>query len=282
VAAVPFTADKGDANGDLSVNVLDVTTIAAYVLNHNPEPFIFEAADVTGDGIINIFDIVATINMVLNQTKSATVAANSTVNLYLHNDTLFADAPVPIGAIQFDIAGVAGIEEIERLAALNGFESGFSVNDNNLRLIVYSLTGKTIPAGNRIPLLRLKEGSGITQMIMGDKNGSPLNINFITTDLWNLSDLGDGVATLGQNYPNPFDRSTIIPVMIHEPVDEVVIRIVNINGQQVAALPLKNPVIGENLIQWEPGSQKGLMAYILEIRRNGLQVVSGVRKMIIK
>ena len=117
-------------------------------------------------------------------------------------------------------------------------------------------------------------------MIMGDKNGSPLAINFVTTHLWNLSDLGDGVATLGQNYPNPFDRSTIIPVMIHEPVDEAVIRIVNINGQQVAVLPLKNPVIGENLIQWEPGNHKGLMAYILEIRRNGRQVVSGVRKMI--
>jgi hypothetical protein len=154
VAAIPFTAAMGDANGDLTVNVLDVTTIVAYLLNQNPQPFIFEAADVNGDGVINVLDIVATVNLVLNPQKSAAIATAEPVKLYLQNDTLFADAPVAIGAIQFDITGVEGIEEIERLAALNGFESGFSVNNSTLRLIVYSLTGKTIPAGNHIPLLK--------------------------------------------------------------------------------------------------------------------------------
>ena len=282
VAAIPFTAAMGDANGDLTVNVLDVTTIVAYLLNQNPQPFIFEAADVNGDGVINVLDIVATVNLVLNPQKSAAIATSEPVKLYLQNDTLFADAPVAIGAIQFDITGVEGIEEIERLAALNGFESGFSVNNSTLRLIVYSLTGKTIPAGNHIPLLKLKKGSGVTNMVMGDKNGSPLTVNYITTGLWNLRDLNDGVATLGQNYPNPFGGSTIIPVIINEPVDEVVVRIININGQEVAVLPLKNPVIGENLLHWNSGANKGLMAYVLEIRRDGRQVVSGVRKMIAK
>ena len=282
VAAIPFTAAMGDANGDLTVNVLDVTTIVAYLLNQNPKPFIFEAADVNGDGVINVLDIVATVNLVLNPQKSAAIATAEPVKLYLQNDTLFADAPVAIGAIQFDITGVEGIEEIERLSALNGFESGFSVNNNTLRLIVYSLTGKTIAAGNHIPLLKLKKGSGVTNMVMGDKNGSPLTVNYITTGLWNLRDLNDGVATLGQNYPNPFGGSTIIPVIINEPVDEAVVRIININGQEVAVLPLKNPVIGENLLHWNSGTNKGLMAYVLEIRRNGRQVVSGVRKMIAK
>ena len=282
VAAIPFTAAMGDANGDLTVNVLDVTTIVAYLLNQNPQPFIFEAADVNGDGVINVLDIVATVNLVLNPQKSAAIATAEPVKLYLQNDTLFADAPVAIGAIQFDITGVEGIEEIERLAALNGFESGFSVNNSTLRLIVYSLTGKTIPAGNHIPLLKLKKGSGVTNMVMGDKNGAPLTVNYITTGLWNLRDLNDGVATLGQNYPNPFGGSTIIPVIINEPVDEVVVRIININGQELAVLPLKNPVIGENLLHWNSGTHKGLMAYVLEIRRNGRQVVSGVRKMMAK
>jgi hypothetical protein len=282
VAAIPFTAAKGDANGDLTVNVLDVTTIVAYLLNQNPQPFIFEAADVNGDGVINVLDIVATVNLVLNPQKSATLASSATINLYMKNDTLFADAPVAIGAIQFDITGVTGIEEIERLTALNGFESGHSVTDNTLRLIVYSLTGKTIPAGNHIPLLRLKKGSGITNMVMGDQKGAALTVNYITTGLWNLRDLNDGVASLGQNYPNPFDRSTTIPVTVNEPVDEVRVRIVSITGQEVAVLQLKNPVIGENLLHWQAGTHKGLMAYVLEISRNGQQTVSGVRKMIIK
>ena len=189
--------------------------------------------------------------------------------------------PISVGAIQFDITGVSGINEIERLAAINGFESGFSVNDNTLRLIVYSLTGKTIAVGNRIPLLRLKKGSGITNMIMGDKTGSPLTVNYLSTGLWNLRELGAGVASLGQNYPNPFNKTTTIPVIVNEPVDELVVRIFNITGQEVAVLPLKNPVLGENLLHWNANGHKGMLVYRLEIMREGKMAVAGVKKMIV-
>lgn len=282
VAAIPFTAAVGDANGDLSVNVLDVTTIVAYLLNQNPQPFIFEAADVNGDEQINVLDIVATVNKVLNPGKSGSLAEAGTVNLYLQNDTLFADAPVPVGALQFDITGISDIGEIEKLKALQGFESGYSIKDNNLLLIMYSLTGKTIPAGNRIPLLKLRKGSGITGMIMGDSKGSPLVVNYLSTGLWNLRDLGTGVATLGQNYPNPFNQSTTIPITVNEPVDELVVRIINITGQEVALLHLKNPVLGENLLQWNTSGQMGMLVYRLEIMRDGKMAVAGVKKMVIQ
>ena len=282
VAAIPFTAAVGDANGDLSVNVLDVTTIVAYLLNQNPQPFIFEAADVNGDEQINVLDIVATVNKVLNPGKSGSLAETGTVNLYLQNDTLFADAPVPVGALQFDITGISDIGEIEKLKALQGFESGYSIKDNNLLLIMYSLTGKTIPAGNRIPLLKLRKGSGITGMIMGDSKGSPLVVNYLSTGLWNLRDLGTGVATLGQNYPNPFNQSTTIPITVNEPVDELVVRIINITGQEVALLHLKNPVLGENLLQWNTSGQMGMLVYRLEIMRDGKMAVAGVKKMVIQ
>ncbi len=281
VFAKVLSAANGDANGDFSVNVLDVTTIVAFLLNQNPQPFIFEAADVNGDGQINVLDIVATVNKVLNPGKSGSLAETGTVNLYLQNDTLFADASVPVGAIQFDITNVSGMEEIEKLKALQGFESGFSVKDNTMRLIVYSLTGKTIAVGNSIPLLRLKKGIGITNMIMGDKTGSPLTVNYLSTGLWNLRELGAGVASLGQNYPNPFNKTTTIPVMVNEPLDKLVVRIINIAGQEVAVLPLKNPIVGENLLHWNTNGQKGMLVYRLEISRGGKMAVVGVKKMIV-
>jgi len=46
VTATPFDAANGDANGDLAVNVLDITTIVSYMLNQSPNPFLFDAADV--------------------------------------------------------------------------------------------------------------------------------------------------------------------------------------------------------------------------------------------
>jgi len=38
VTATPFNAANGDANGDLEVNVLDITTVVAYMLNQSPNP----------------------------------------------------------------------------------------------------------------------------------------------------------------------------------------------------------------------------------------------------
>jgi subtilisin family serine protease len=124
VAAIPFTAAMGDANGDLTVNVLDVTTIVAYLLNQNPQPFIFEAADVNGDGVINVLDIVATVNLVLNPQKSADIATAEPVKLYLQNDTLFADAPVAIGAIQFDITGLRALRRLNGWQRSTGLSRG--------------------------------------------------------------------------------------------------------------------------------------------------------------
>ena len=56
----------GDANGDGSVNILDVVTIRNYISGWNPQSFIFCAADVNKDGVISILDIVLTINIIMS------------------------------------------------------------------------------------------------------------------------------------------------------------------------------------------------------------------------
>jgi len=283
VSAIPYTASKGDANGDLSVNVLDITTIVAFLLNNNPQPFITEAADLNSDGNINVLDIVGVVNKVLGNTKSAELIANQQISLYLKSDTLFADAPVAIGGIQFDISGVSAVEDIQRLKTLEGFESGYSISDNGLRLIFYSLSGKTIAAGKQIPLLKLQKGSGISSAIFGDKTGSSIPVNYLATEVWNLSEnLGNQVAELGQNFPNPLTQSTIIPVTIYEPVDEAIVRIVNVMGQEVDVIRLSHPATGEHLLNWNSGANKGLLAYLLEIRRGTQQFVCPVKKMVVQ
>lgn len=55
--------DPGDANGDGIVNVLDVITITAYFVGHDPEPFCFENADVNQDGLINVLDVIGTVDI---------------------------------------------------------------------------------------------------------------------------------------------------------------------------------------------------------------------------
>ena len=284
VSAVPFTASKGDANGDLSVNVLDITTIVAYLLNNNPQPFIFEAADVNSDGQINVLDIVGVVNLVLDVPQNALgIAMNKQVDLYVQNDTLFANSNVNIGAIQFDLAGIAQFSELEVLDALKTFESGNSYANGSLRVIFYSMSGKSIEPGQAIPLLKLKSGSMINDAIIGEPNGSSVKVNYIQTRIPDISaNMNQTIAELGQNYPNPANGYTTIPVRIYEPVDELVLRVTNMLGQEVEVIRLSNPVTGENLINWNPKHHKGLMMYKLEIRQGANRSVCPAKRMLVR
>jgi hypothetical protein len=57
----------GDANGDGTVSVTDVTMTISHILGLTPEGFIAEAADVNGDGSISVTDVTILIDMILKQ-----------------------------------------------------------------------------------------------------------------------------------------------------------------------------------------------------------------------
>lgn len=61
--------ERGDANGDGSIDVADITAIAAYILGNNPSPFNATAADVNMDGNIDVADITATAQIILSPAK---------------------------------------------------------------------------------------------------------------------------------------------------------------------------------------------------------------------
>jgi len=222
--------------------------------------------------------------MVLNgPQKVKTTLMDQQASLYLENDTLFADANVPIGGIQFDINGISSIEDIQTLKSLDGFESGYSMKNDTLRLLYYSMSGKSIPAGNHIPLLVMKTGSKIVNAVFGGTNGSPILVNFILTNIGNISkNMNQSIAELGQNYPNPLTGQTTIPIHIYEPVDEAIVRIVNMMGQEVEIIRMTNPYIGEHLLSWDSGHNKGLFVYMLEIMNNKQKQVCPIKKMIVQ
>jgi len=284
VSAIPFTASKGDANGDLSVNVLDISSIVAWLLNNNPQPFISEAADMNSDGNINVLDIVGVVNLVLNGPQKVRGAAiDQQADLYMENDTLFADANVAIGGIQFDMSGVASVDEIKALKALDGFESGYAATENGLRLLYYSMSGKSIAAGNHIPLMVMKNGSKIVNAVFGGTKGSTIKVNYVMTRIGNINNnMNQVVAELGQNYPNPLNNQTAIPVRINEPVDEAVLRIVNMVGQEVEIIRLSHPAVGEHILQWDAHKNKGLFVYTLEIISGNQKVICPIKKMIVQ
>ncbi len=54
---------SGDANGDGTVDVLDVIATMNFFIGLDPEPFCFYNADVNTDGIINVADIIEIVNI---------------------------------------------------------------------------------------------------------------------------------------------------------------------------------------------------------------------------
>ena len=55
----------GDANGDGTVDVVDVVTIVNYILDKPADNFNEQAADVNGDGTVDVADVVAVMNIIL-------------------------------------------------------------------------------------------------------------------------------------------------------------------------------------------------------------------------
>lgn len=77
---------QGDADGDGTVDVNDVTMTVSYILNESPVNFVFAAADVTSDGVIDIADVVGIVNIILYGRIASRVRTISTdVDLNLDN-----------------------------------------------------------------------------------------------------------------------------------------------------------------------------------------------------
>ena len=60
-----ITSKPGDANGDGTVDVNDVTTTINYILGKNPNPFNFDNANVNGDANVDVMDVTLIINIIL-------------------------------------------------------------------------------------------------------------------------------------------------------------------------------------------------------------------------
>ena len=57
----------GDANGDGTVNALDIVIIINHIFGETPEEFVFANADVNGDGVVDALDIVVIINLIFSK-----------------------------------------------------------------------------------------------------------------------------------------------------------------------------------------------------------------------
>lgn len=181
VSATPLTAQKGDANGSMSVDVADVVTEVNYLTNQNPQPFIFEAADVNSDTEVNILDVVGTVNIIMTP-EAGTSSVDNTAIFTVEDGILYVDATTPLGGVQVSVAAPSGTE-FETMEGLNGMEhAGSWMNENEYMLLAYSMSGKTIGIGKQ-PLLRIGDAE-VKSIVASDARGkNVLAVNGATTSI---------------------------------------------------------------------------------------------------
>lgn len=262
VAATPLTAQRGDSNGSMSVDVADVVTDVAYLTNQNPQPFIFEAADVNKDLQVDILDVVGTLNIIIAPTPNPVASVNSVVTYSIENGILYIDSPINLGGIQL-LVNAPRNSNIEVLDGLKGMEATSAwKNDNQMVFLAYSMSGKSIPAG-RHAILRIGDYP-IENMIFSDVRGK----NVLAV---NGGHGGVGVIEgmqMQMPYPNPMKSELTIPYIIGADDTKVDIVISNLAGSEVFRYSTVADY-GNHTYVWHPKASLSSGIYFVGLYANG-------------
>lgn len=256
VSTIPLTAARGDANGDLSINVLDITATVAHILNQNPQPFIFEAADVNHDNQINVLDVVGIVNIILGNSSFQAKTAGAT-EIHFSKNSCFIKNTTGLTALQFKllINRKSDIRLIKSLAAKD-MEMMYSVNADTLSVIFFNFSNTGINTFAQEELFRLEGAAIVRAMSLLASDHSGVSVALQTNS--------DGIAAptdfeLQQNYPNPFNPSTSIEFGIPQNCDTE-LEIYTLLGERIFTTGKIQRVPGYYSIIWNGSNQSGVSA----------------------
>lgn len=265
VAATPLTAQKGDANGSMNVDIADVVTEVAYITYQDPQPFIFEAADVNSDTKVNVLDVVGTIGIITTPTGTGISGLyDEPVRYFVQDGILYVETEQPLGGVQVRL-NVANGTEIVALDALSGMEqTGVWTAENEYLFLAYSMSGRTLSAG-RHALLQIGDDAVVKEIVISDAKGK--NITAI-----NANTTGVGVVEAMQLQipsPNPFTTVLNVPYVIgKEGNHNVTITFCDMVGRIIDSYSTVNSR-GEYTYVWYPqGLQEGI--YMVNLYVDGI------------
>ena len=232
--------EKGDVNTDEAVNVQDVTATASYLVEDGNQikEYSEYAADVNGNERVDIGDLVGIVNIIMNQpfTKSNELRATYRPTVAIRTDEkhfLTMENEVPVAALYLEIAGAN--EETSLLADAARLMQASSLKGDTLRLVAYSLDGRTISSGKHI-IAQLQPGMRVVTATFSDAQAMLLETTGnmqVTSKETVVSELE---AKTVYNYPNPTVGQTTFCYQLPEPVQSVELQFFSSNGALAARL----------------------------------------------
>ena len=122
--------------------------------------FGFAEADVNYNNNVEIADVIGIVNLIHGKpvTKASALRSEAEVPVQMELDAdnfLTMNSQVPVAGIYLELVGA--IDEIPLLGDAAKFLQASSLNGDTLRVIAYSLDGRTIPSG-KSRILRMPAG----------------------------------------------------------------------------------------------------------------------------
>ncbi len=230
-------ADSIDARGDINMNglkneIADAVMFTNYFIEGlsafggHVEGSI-AASDVNADGIaLSVSDLVYLVRVIIGDAMAypkALPGSTMDVAAQVVNGEIVVnyDAAYDAGAalLVFDVNGTVGVP-------ISGVDMDvkYSFDGSELRVLVYDIGSRAIPAGKNVLMTIPVEGTAnLVSAEVADYNGSPMEIS--TRNLPTTFDLV-------QNYPNPFNPLTTIALNLPVASDWT-ISVYNVAGQLV-------------------------------------------------
>jgi len=268
-----FRGMKCDINADGALNVLDIVRIVNIIFGRPPIPSSYElwAADCNDDGAINILDIVCCVNGILGTPGTTGKKGHSSATVDIPEMAvqvektnlipISVDTDVPVAGAQLKLSYDAskltiGTPKLTKRSA--GMTIASDIKDDKLTILVYSETGKIIPAGSgsivNIPFTVI-EGTKVEsrvhfdEFILVESNAQPIRVETPRITL-ELGKPAPKTYALLQNYPNPCYSETDIAYQLPA-AGRVVLEIYNISGQLVKTLVDENQEVGYHKAHWD-------------------------------
>lgn len=240
LATFAYTCD-GDANLDKKVNVADVTATVSYILEDEENeiyPFGDFEADVNYDDIVDVADITGIVNIIQNRpvTKASELkdAYQPTVLLEVDdNGFLTMSSEVPVAGIQLEFTGAK--EKLPLLGEAGRFAQGSTLNGDTLRMVAYSMDGKTLPSGKRV-IMKMADGLKLTGASFSDADAASLKAEGDIVPTSTEAVKPQTQVEVVRNYPNPFSGSTTFSYSLSADAKKVSVEIFNATGAIVSVI----------------------------------------------
>ena len=270
-----MTYVEGDANRSGATDVLDVqTTISSVFTPSLLALFGKSAANTYPDKAINVQDVVCTVNIILDNDitpelaaarnaarRAAEIPGRESRRLYTYGDGLWLDSDSDVGAMEVSLAGTT-TDEVSLKLTRKDFQMASRNTADGTRHVIFSPSGKPIPAGTT-QILRLSgNDAAIVDAMLSSMDAKALSVTFAST------------PTAIQSHSAATLKATLEDNTLHlyasAALEDVEISVTSANGITVMHKQMERIEAGHTTIDCNiaPG------VYVLNIRQNGKQIAN--------